>query len=57
MEEGKPVDNIYLDLQKAFDKVPHKGLMNKSQGYDINDKLLTWVEGFSHWKKSIYKCS
>ena len=46
IEEGKPVDVIYLDLQKAFDKVPHRRLINKLQGYGISGKLLTWIEDF-----------
>ena len=29
-EESKSVDVIYLDFQKAFDKVPHKRLLNKN---------------------------
>ena len=27
MDEGSPVDIIYLDFQKAFDKVPHQRLI------------------------------
>ena len=29
MDEGSPVDIIYLDFQKAFDKVPHQRLILK----------------------------
>ena len=29
IEEGLPVDIIYLDFQKVFEKVPHKRLLFK----------------------------
>ena len=29
LENGNPVDMIYLDTQKAFDSVPHKRLIKK----------------------------
>ena len=43
-EWGSPVDIIYLDFQKAFDKVPHQRLLLKSHG--IWDGLIDWIE---HW--------
>ena len=29
VNNGKPVDVMYLDFQKAFDKVPHQSLLHK----------------------------
>ena len=39
-------DVIYLDLQKAFDKVPHTRLLSKLKSYGITGKLLQWIENF-----------
>jgi len=40
VDDGNPVDVIYLDFQKAFDKVPHKRLMLKLQAHGVNG--LAW---------------
>ena len=42
----KQVDVIYLDLQKAFDKVPHARLLSKLNSYRIIGKLFHWIENF-----------
>ena len=39
IEEGSPVDNIYLDFQKAFDKVPHQRLVLKLKAHGIADGI------------------
>ena len=33
LDDGKPVDAIYLDFQKAFDSVPHQRLLVKLESY------------------------
>ena len=42
-DEGSPVDTIYLDFQKAFDKVPHQRLL-KSKAHGIGDDIINWIE-------------
>ena len=40
LDRGVPVDVIYMDLQKAFDSVPHKRLLYKIEHYGITGNLL-----------------
>ena len=40
LDQGVPVDVIYMDLQKAFDTVPHKCLQYKIEYYGITGNLL-----------------
>src|SRR6218665_2486396 len=46
IDEGKPVDVIYLDFAKAFDKVPHKSLARKLQACGIRRQALTWIQSW-----------
>ena len=39
MDCGKPVDVMFLDFQKAFDKVPHKKLLYKLKALSIKGGL------------------
>ena len=41
-----PVDILYLEYQKAFDKVPHQRLISKLQAYGIDDNVLLWIYNF-----------
>ena len=44
MDEGSPVDIIYLDFQKAFDKVPHQILILKLKSHGIGISIISWIE-------------
>ena len=46
LDERKPTDILYLDFQKAFDKVPHIRLISKLQAYGIDGNLLSWINSF-----------
>ena len=56
LELGHQVDVIYLDLQKAFDKVPHARLLSKLKSYGIGGKLLQWFEIFYQIKGNVCIC-
>jgi hypothetical protein len=44
MDDHKKADVIYLDFQKAFDKVPHRRLLAKLKSFGIAEKVYTWIE-------------
>ena len=43
-DDRSPVDIIYLDFQKAFDKVPHQRLLLKLKAHGIGDGITDWIE-------------
>ena len=48
------MDIIYLDFQKAFDKIPHKRLLHKLAAHGIRGELLLWIENWlSGWKQRV----
>ena len=44
VDEGSPVDVIYLDFQKAFDKVPHQRLILKLKSHGMGNSIINWIE-------------
>ena len=44
IDKGLPVDAIYLDFQKAFDKVPHERLLRKVAAHGISGNVLRWIQ-------------
>ena len=45
-DSGVPVDLLYLDFAKAFDKVPRRRLIEKMQAHSINGKLVQWINNW-----------
>ena len=43
LDRGKTIDCIYIDYQKAFDKVPHNRLISKFRAYHISDQMINWI--------------
>ena len=53
IDKGEPVDVIYLDFQKAFDKVPHGRLVSKLQAVGIDGNVLLWIKEWlrNRWQR------
>ena len=43
VDDESPVDVIYLDFQKAFDKVPHRRLILKLKSHGMGESI-NWIE-------------
>ena len=48
---GHPIDVLYFDFKKAFDKVPHERLLIKLKAHGITGKLLDWIRLFLQGRK------
>jgi len=46
LNEGTPVDIIYLDYMTVFDKVSHRHLLHKLQNFGIHHHILKWIHDF-----------
>ena len=46
LENGLPIDIIYTDFAKAFDRVPHKRLLKKLKYVGITGITNNWVKAF-----------
>ncbi|XP_065662661.1 uncharacterized protein LOC136085296 [Hydra vulgaris] len=44
IEDDYPVDILFLDFAKAFDKVPHHRLIYKISNYGIKGNILNWID-------------
>ena len=46
VDQGLPVDVLYLYFSKAFDKVPHQRLIYKLRAHGIGPELSRWIENW-----------
>lgn len=46
LEEGKDICAIFLDYRKAFDSVPHRTLIDKLEGIDLNPHIIAWLSNY-----------
>ena len=67
LDDGAPVDMVYLDFAKAFDKVRHQRLFKKLAAHGLDGKVSGWIKNwitgrrqkvglngnYSEWKKVI----
>lgn len=55
IDEGEEVDIIYMDFQKAFDRVPYQRLLRKLSGLGITGVILKWIESLLlGWKQRVH---
>ena len=46
LEAGKEVCSVFFDLQKAFDSVPHRELVEKLCKLHISPVVLKWIRNY-----------
>ena len=51
VDNGCPVDVLYMDFSKAFDRVPHQRLLCKINAHGIDGQILTWIENWLEGRK------
>ncbi len=44
--DGTDVLLVFLDITKAFDRVYHRGLINKLEAFGVSGSLLKWLESY-----------
>ncbi len=45
-DNGKPMNVVYLEFSKAFDKVLHRRLLRKMGGKKISKEVIKWIENW-----------
>ncbi|BHF63123.1 hypothetical protein SprV_0200611300 [Sparganum proliferum] len=45
-DDGDVVHSIYIDIKKAFERVPQKRLLHKLRNAGIRERVLVWIQNF-----------
>ncbi len=51
VDEGEASDVVFLDFAKAFDKVPHKTLLEQLKAHGVKGRALKWVGSWLAMRK------
>ena len=51
IDEGSPVDIIYLDFQKVFDKVVHQRVLLNLKAHGIGDGIIDRIEQWLTYRR------
>lgn len=51
MDRGGQVDIIFLDFEKAFDRVPHKKMMMQLKSIICSEQTLRWLDSYLTHRK------
>ena len=46
LDNGEGVLLVFLDFRKAFDSVPHKGLIHKVSRYGFGEIFTRWINDY-----------
>ena len=54
-KKHRTIYHIFCDISKAFDRVWHRGLINKLKKYGISGDLLHWIQKYLYtWNQRIF---
>ena len=51
VDNGKEIRTVFCDISKAFDRVWHRGLLQKLSGTGCSDKIICWFSSYLSGRK------
>ena len=53
LERGAEIQAVFFDLQKAFDSVPHRLLLQKLVQLDVHPHIVAWISSYLYNRSQI----